>query len=358
MKNVMPNFPFRPEVAKDITSPVFELAGNTYDRDYTVNELYEMIRQYNDILVDRGFGLSKKVIKKKDQINMIPICEYKNKSQIAGTPEEFLDERVLSPILEPNAFDDDFFNENGWYSEIPCFREGVFRLNICRYLYWKINELDIEAKTIDVFLQDYCFDHGIWNIGTSARVVLDYKACDLKNEIGITIKDHSSSLDLYRAISYDDLGWNENQIYLWEKMILPYTPSDQKASCNDLIVYFRVMTGLANQALWKNKPKAVRSKQSPSGKRIVAPRDEKDAEMPKKIIRKVGAIEMRSEKPPRLPSRETVVKYKVASWKCRGGVRRLKSGKVVPFKESIKHRKCLAGNNDVPQTILEIHGER
>lgn len=77
----------------------------------------------------------------------------------------------------------------------------------------------------------------------------------------------------------------------------------------------------------------------------------------KKIVRTVGGIKMTSPKPPRLPSADSVIHYKTAVWTARGGVRRMKNGKLVPFKESVRHRKCLQKEDDqVPQTTIRLKG--
>lgn len=116
---------------------------------------------------------------------------------------------------------------------------------------------------------------------------------------------------------------------------------------------FLTATALSNQILAANKPKAVRSKKSNQNteRKIVA---DEQKEIPKRIVRNVGPIQIKSEKVPKVPTKETVIHYKVASWKVRGGLRHYKNGKVVPFKPCVKHRKCLKQNDkqtDIPVTI-------
>ena len=58
----------------------------------------------------------------------------------------------------------------------------------------------------------------------------------------------------------------------------------------------------------------------------------------------------------KLPTKETVIRYKTAVWKSRGGVRRLKNGKLIPFKESIKHRKYLKDTTEnIPQSVIKFN---
>ena len=85
---------------------------------------------------------------------------------------------------------------------------------------------------------------------------------------------------------------------------------------------------------------------------------EPDAAPKKRLVRTVGtALKITSEKPPKQPTPATVIKYKTPVWTARGGVRRLKSGKLVPFKESVRHRKCLQDktqNQNIPASTLII----
>lgn len=110
---------------------------------------------------------------------------------------------------------------------------------------------------------------------------------------------------------------------------------------------------LANQELYMNKPKAIRKNaKSTKAKRIVE--TDTSVQQPRKLVRTVGKISMQSEKPPKMPTRETIVHYKTAVWKARGGVRRMKNGKLVPFKESIRRRKCLQGIDEAPQVCINF----
>ena len=69
---------------------------------------------------------------------------------------------------------------------------------------------------------------------------------------------------------------------------------------------------------------------------------------------------MTPEKPPRMPSKESVIKYKTAVWIARGGIRHMKNGKLVPFRESVRHRKCLQSdaNDDIPATKIIMKGAK
>ena len=121
--------------------------------------------------------------------------------------------------------------------------------------------------------------------------------------------------------------------------------------------YFSNLIVVANYELWLNKPKAIREKKAEEKQHVkkTSVADEA-ASQPKKLTRVVGGIKMQSAKVPRFPTKESVVHYKTAVWKARGGVRRMKDGRLIPFKESVRHRKCLQKDNDVPANHLILKG--
>ena len=80
--------------------------------------------------------------------------------------------------------------------------------------------------------------------------------------------------------------------------------SASMSECLDLIL-------VAHQELYFNKPKADRKSNSQK-KKVKIEADE--VLHSDKIVRAVGGIKMTSEKPPRMPSKESVVKYKTAVW--------------------------------------------
>lgn len=87
-------------------------------------------------------------------------------------------------------------------------------------------------------------------------------------------------------------------------------------------------------------------------------------EPPERRVRTIGVIKVTSADIPRKATMDTIRKYKVAVWKARGGIRRMKDGRLIPFKECIKHRKALEGTpfaeqNQTPaQTILRLKDNR
>lgn len=68
--------------------------------------------------------------------------------------------------------------------------------------------------------------------------------------------------------------------------------------------------------------------------------------LPKRRTRTVDMITVKSIKQPKRATPDTVRKWKVATWKARGGIRHMKDRRMIPFRECVKRRKALSGQPD------------
>lgn len=326
-----------------------EVIGSIADSEGDVKQL---LAEYTQKVVQAGYGKSKQEIKSMDMINIIPICEYKGATEAV--------KKSSMPIIQP--MDDrtrKFVDENWWYCNIPCFSSGVLRVNIGKYIYWEVKSIDAENGYMSVFLHDYMYTSGIWEPGVSGLV-----HCTFTEDGKMTFTVHNQMLfpDIYTLIPYKDLKWNKQQIAFWEEMVLAYAKDTEKAlkekgtdNVAELAKIFFCFIRIVNAELMANKPRLNRSK-GKGGRKHMA-----DSKSPaKKAVRDIGRISIQSKAVPHAPTRDTVVRYKTPSWKCRGGIRKMKSGKLVPFKPCVKHRKCLEGvsNNSMPQVVLNIKGNK
>lgn len=331
--------------------------ADTQSLDSVTDKQKELLRTYNSKLIEKGIGMSRAQLKKKDLMDLRDICKYQ-KSYLENPDSKI-------PVIDSNAITDEFLQENYWYDYIPCFNEGVMQINTARYIYWKMNEVDVINRKLDVFIRDYFRSNDVWQVGVSANLISifpDIQTSRLKSDdsLEMDIKDYQLFSDIYRFISYDELHWTKPEIDIWEKFTIAYAENTEKRLLNkyntnnaiELAKLFVHFVLLSNQELYFNKPKAVRnsSKSKTVKKQVVV----ESNNAPKQITRVVGRVTMKSIKVPKMPSAETVIHYKTAVWKARGGVRRMKNGKLVPFKESIRHRKCLMKDEEVPRTVLKF----
>lgn len=330
----------------------------------------ELLREYNDALLCAGIAMSRAEIKTKNRIDLRGLCTYEKYKGKA-------DEKNRIPDIDGKRLMSEFLYSNYWYCYIPCFSEGVLQLNTDRYVYWKVAKVDTTEGAMDVFICDYNRIGSVWQMGVSTDVHYRFWDVDKVRErytvdtvryvtvsggVNVQLDNCQEYSKIYRLLPMDSFSWSEKEREIWNKFIAN-AEADEKQnlslkgsnSCYELSKIFTHFVMLSNQELWLNKPKAVRSGRSTSETvRKTKVGERKDV---KKIVRTVGGIKMTSPKPPRLPSADSVIHYKTAVWTARGGVRRMKNGKLVPFKESVRHRKCLQKEDDqVPQTTIRLKG--
>lgn len=330
----------------------------------------ELLREYNDALLCAGIAMSRAEIKTKNRIDLRGLCTYEKYKGKA-------DEKNRIPDIDGKRLMSEFLYSNYWYCYIPCFSEGVLQLNTDRYVYWKVAKVDTTENAMDVFICDYNRIGGVWQMGVSTDVHYRFWDVDKVRErytvdtvryvtvsggVNVQLDNCREYSKIYRLLPMDSFSWSEKEREIWNKFIAN-AEADEKQnlslkgsnSCYELSKIFTHFVMLSNQELWLNKPKAVRSGRSTSETvRKTKVGERKDV---KKIVRTVGGIKMTSPKPPRLLSADSVIHYKTAVWTARGGVRRMKNGKLVPFKESVRHRKCLQKVDDrVPQTTIRLKG--
>ena len=330
----------------------------------------ELLREYNDALLCAGIAMSRAEIKTKNRIDLRGLCTYEKYKGKA-------DEKNRIPDIDGKRLTSEFLYSNYWYCYIPCFSEGAMQLNTDRYVYWKVAKVDTTEGAMDVFICDYNRIGSVWQMGVSTDVHYQFWDADKVRErytvdtvryvtvsggVNVQLDNCREYSKIYRLLPMDSFSWSEKEREIWNKFIAN-AETDEKQnlslkgsnSCYELSKIFTHFVMLSNQELWLNKPKAVRSGRSTSETvRKTKVGERKDV---KKIVRTVGGIKMTSPKPPRLPSADSIIHYKTAVWTARGGVRRMKNGKLVPFKESVRHRKCLQKVDDqVPQTTIRLKG--
>ena len=325
----------------------------------SLKQKHNLVIEYNQQLINHGFGLSKTQIRSKNIINLIPICEYEKDNN----PNS----KTVMPIIDKLSINPEFCERLGWLSLIPCFTEGVLRINIGRYIHWIIKDINLETQTITLFLQDYLHDAGqcgsLWSIGISGTVTIN--ANYRKDKPGgytlvkaTTILEQNEYENLYQKIPYKTLNWSTEKIKLWESIVLSNAKEQgQKlrdkntTGVNELTKLFCHFITLSNQTLDQHKPKAKRQSKSNKKQSIVL--TPLDAPI-KKITRTVGAITIESKDVPKQATGERITHYKLATWERRGTTRKLKSGKYVPVKPTTIHRKCLKRTDVAPQTELKF----
>ncbi|MGN0414484.1 MAG: hypothetical protein ACI4FX_03205 [Agathobacter sp.] len=319
-------------------------------------ETEELVREYCRALVDSGIALKRSQIKSLNMIDVRPLlCLGKN------------DTTTLYPSNFAYGLDKDmyFMKNASFFSLIPCFSEGVIWCNTDRYVYFKITDINPQEKSCSIYLRDYtaypqCWTYGIGGTFTMAQKGSPNNPDDIQLEEGSDVENMDK---VYRLLSQKDLGWTGQQYHLWEKMVITLAERTNKElnkragsdQFSELVEMFLLLITKINRKLSEQKPSRPvgESRKRKTAKIVISDN------IPKKHVRMVGNVSFKSEKPPKLPTYETVIHYSTPSWITRGYVRTYKSGKQVYIPETVHKRKCMEnmGENETA-TVIRFRKEK
>lgn len=346
--------------------------AETYERQA------QLVQEYNQTLVGKGLALSRGALKRMDLIDMTAVID---------TPTQNTSEVPHAVIFDNPDYVQYLSGISGadmFYHAIPCFTKGVVQINRDRYIQFEIRRIDIPGKTMDIWLHDYGVYGNIWSPGVSGTLRAQFFE-DQRVQLSTLEDGLLLFTGLYHVLDFKkDLHWSKSDVQIWENIVVAYSRSAEagfeQAGTNNVQELGRILlryVALLNYFLMLNKPKAVRKPR----KRPVEPSKDKDVsqpgqtqnddsgqaespaepipKQPERLVRKVGMITITSAKIPRESTERSVAKYKVAVWKARGGVRRMKDGRLIPFKESVRHRKALMNaDGTIPQSVIQLTDNR
>lgn len=324
------------------------LCKRIHDADSAANLFLErlpaLLEIYNKSLAKNKIGMSEAELLALNKIDIRNICPAPGKKNC----------EIPNILAEPLSNEETkFANDNEVFSKIPCYDKGVLQINRHRYIYYKILNLDLTNKTMEIFIQDYFKDCDIWQIGISLTIDYDLSNMQYRNVVTYPA--------LYRLLSPNDFDWSDVDKLFW-KINIENAEKLQKTieqkgydMAESLTVTFTKAIIKANYMLSLYKPSRGKNpNKTKSAKRKIV--TNANTPQPTKLVRTVGPITFQSEKPPKQPSDETVIHYKTASWTARAHTRTYKTGKTVWIKESVHKRKCLQDNNNTntPQNIIQF----
>ena len=355
-------FDIKGQKMTDVSYDVMNKMGYERMTLYNSPERTQIQREYNKALIEKGLAMSRSQIKKLNRIDVRPLLFDDDDN---GKDSFQIPFKRIQNLMEKDGSSDDFqkySDKHRFFGMIPCFQEGCIQITRDRYIYWKIKDINIKSSeenhSMKIFLKDYIAYENYWQPGTEG--IMSVKYVFGNGQEPITISDCKLFSDIFRQISPTELRWNKSKADFFKDTVITmadYTEEKQaKHNMTDnfmsLCVIFQGLITIINYRLYKNKPVADR-KANKAKTKIIA--QTVDTKQPRQLIRNVGCISIKSVKPPRHPSEETVIHYKVASWTARGGVRHMKDGRVIPFKESVHHRQCLKDKQtDIPTNIIRV----
>lgn len=323
----------------------------------------KLLMEYNQALVDNGFALSRRELRKKDMIDARALFDIK-KLERWQTPEAGLTDE-----------DRAYMAEDYWYAFIPCFEEGVLQINGDRYIYWRITEISTETSRMVLYLHDYVYyDETGWQPGVSGTVAWKFNptwAESLTKQLPWTeysiIDGELNYEGVYRILDPKTaLRWDQKQIAMWNDTIVDYATQSaknmwekfHKSNMDYLASLFASYICKVNHVIAANKvqkSRVVPSEHADHVKAVKAAKASGQKPPLERRIRVIGGISITSARIPRTGRKNVMANYKIPAWTTRGHLRTLKSGKKVFVRQSVHHRKALKQPDAAPvQTPLTI----
>ena len=255
---------------------------------------------------------------------------------------------------------------------VPPFTDFVYKLQRDRYLHVKLEEVSVEELSLKLFVQDYTVQETLWIPGTKgyAEITFDTTENGEHNSHEMTIHTYGECCnphDINVYLNLDELGWNRHQQDVWLDKDRTYTQHVMEmlknggtSSCLELMKYALMCNCVTNYMLYGNKPKIVRepSARTAHTNAPAANTPTKDSSQTERRVRYIGTVKVVSTSIPREATPDRVRHYKTAVWKARGGIRHMKDGRTIPFKESIRYRhklKDTMSEQELAQTVLKLH---
>ena len=311
------------------------------------------IKEYHWAMIDRGYALRRIEIKKKDTVDFTTMSEEKIRED--------------EDIVFPDAFNDRDYQK--WLEDeirvggahalctlIPPFSECVYRLGKSRYLHIIIKDITLTDNDSHVVMNvtEYGTYDKIWQMRAKGNITLSIDANTDTYNISCG-EDFKNDSDILRVIPCEEMNWSTDQKEAWEKLTLAHVDKTaemlaERHTSTGMRIGWVILsyTALLNYMLQTNKPKTERAKKqtgqsAPASVPQTADTNEVSSKNDVPRVRTIGMLKITSRKMPKAATTDTVRRYKVASWTVKGGIRHMKDGRLIPFKESIHRRKALIG---------------
>lgn len=323
----------------------------TAEQEKNWQQKCRVMRVYNDALVSLKVSVSYDAALKMDTIDTrMAIDKLANDLDMRADFEKFLS------------------SDDAFYAYIPCFTNGILRLNDSVHMMWEITDIDIEDHSYEAKL--YVFsthdnDPNTWWLNCMTKFKLSAEKFDGETApphpvISTKLTDVCQTDQLTRALNLNAVGFDKRDQDFWKNTVRRFTDDFIKELTNNYTFQFvdstkaflrSIVTANYFMSLTPARiPPDQRKK--PNTKFASKPKAQQPAE---RVMRIVDCMPIISSTMPRCPTRKTVAQYRVASWQTRGHIRHYKNGKTVYVKPSVHHRKNMKNADGTrPQQIIYI----
>ena len=313
-------------------------------------QLKNLLRNYNHMTVEKHIRKSRKELKAMDLIDVRNLLPDKRKDTCS----------ILTiPRTEAEI---EYLKKNKWYTCLPCFKTGVLQMNTDSYIEYAIQ--DIQEYEYTVKLWNYTYANIGWEPGVTVTAQYQFPRREVLGDYGniyCNILDFENYVDYYHILDEQTLHLSKNEQRIWKVYLEELQNMDDaitKQSNNkqhigySLAVIFINTIPKISAALEQNKPKLAPGQRTRRKPDVSQKTYETPDTIPKKKVRIIGTgIKVKSEKPPKMPTMETVIRYKTPSWTTRGHMRTYQNGKQVWIKESVHKRHAMQDADPKTTTI-------
>lgn len=358
--------------AKDHDSVIVQIFNQAMDSKVSMKRLVDMYNEYNMALEKRGVispfnsGLDTDI----DVIDGLEMMKIMQNDMTAYFDDTAIDQNNNLFMETMN-----YVEKAEYFSVIPCFKAGILKIREDIDMRWDILKMDIEERTIDIFLRawrtDYQFHLNSKTFMFETIVQLSYDPCSSLPHLYIgpyktpfTAYMSGIASDaltrLYEYIPPKRLRWNKDECMVWKRVVVKFARImdglNEEGSLMSGVSEFLPLIVLAFMST--NYLLSKKSARMPK-----VPRKQKNIHLDSfnqevhdaRKIRTIGIITFNSRTMPREQTRSRVIQYQVASWEVRGHVRHYKDGRVAYVRPHTKYRKCIEDAESkapAPQSIV------
>lgn len=358
------------EAPKEFQAKLGSILANSIT-DKNLRRCSEMFYEYNKALLQKGFYPDMRDTSGLDHIDIRQYTDYHDElvnQVVAGKLSEEDMLKHLQPI-------EDYVESSPFFSGLPCYSEGILDYSDTTGLYWKISKLNLDTHEAEIYCYFFVLPEGnkhLEEIVPYVDFVIEFHQ-DLKEvsddpiPYKVYFLDKRSLTDMVQAISPKKFRWNQEDRLLWNNIIVKYVKlmdwaantygqGDEYGTLGEVVGELSQTVVecfcYINYILHSHK-KTPRKRKTTDEKHEVHSFDKKKQEERKTTV--VDGVVFYSKRRPQEVTRNTVVKYKVATWTVRGHTRTYKNGKTVYIPPHVNHRKNMTEVSEAlrpaPRTI-------
>lgn len=300
--------------------------------------------KFNEAYIKEGFGLSKEDLLSYNIIDVSPLI--RSREDISPSAIE------LPQVAEEREKTEQLFREHKNLAILPPYKHFVLKLTDSNYMEVMVKDFDPNCFDKVIFIvKSYDCGYGFWQVGRETEITanLNQNGLAIFPELSIEVTRSETFSDIYEKIPISKISFtkDERDIFLETKESAfrkKFDDRNEIAKGTGIMLIrliFMINIAMNNHQIRKDKESAEDILPVEKNKKMTGSEKRKRKKWLQSIqTYSIGEIKIISDsKPRRISDRKAI--YRTPEWSVRAHVRHLKSGKVVPVKESKHKRKAL-----------------